>query len=416
MPMKFSLKLLIVSLISVVASSCRPSNPEIETGIWRATLKTSSAAEIPFNFELIDSAGTKYIKLINGEERLRVDEISFSSDSVFIRMPLFDTEIRAKNKGNMLSGRWIIHLANRDAVMQFDAKSGDDWRFFKANKNSNANISGRWSTTFTSLDSADTTIAVGEFREENGRVSGTFLTSTGDYRFLEGMVADNKLYLSSFDGGNAYLFTANILNDSSMVDGKFYSGFSSIKNWHGSKDENAILPDAYALTALKKGFNKIDFTFPALNGSKVSLSDDTFENKVVLVQFLGSWCPNCMDETAYLVPFYNIYNKKGVEIIGLAYERTKDFERSKKNVERLRDRFNIPYTLLLTGYTNNNAEVAASLPMLSNFEAFPTLIIIDKKGQVRKIHTGFAGPGTGKYYTEFVQEFEKTIDALLAEK
>lgn len=414
--MKYSLNIVTVFLILAAASSCKPSNPEMNAGIWRATLKTKLAAEIPFNFELIDSAGMKHINFINGEERFRVNEISFSSDSVFIKMPLFDTEIRAKNKGNTLSGQWIIHLADRDAVMQFDAKSGDDWRFFKANKNSNANISGRWSTTFTTLDSADTTIAVGEFRETNGRLSGTFLTSTGDYRFLEGTVSDNKLYLSSFDGGNAYLFTANILSDSTMVDGKFYSGFSGIKSWRASKDENAILPDAYALTAMKKGFNKIDFTFPELDGSKVSLSDDAYKNKVVLVQFLGSWCPNCMDETAYLVPFYNRYNKKGVEIIGLAYERTKDFERSKKNVERLGDRFNVPYKMLLTGFTNTNAEVTASLPMLNNFEAFPTLIIIDKKGTVRKIHTGFNGPGTGKYYTEFVKEFEKTIDDLLAEK
>lgn len=413
--MKITLNIITVFLILFSVSSCKPSDKEIDAGMWRATIKTSSAAEIPFNFELIDSAGVKYINLINGEERLRVDEISFSFDSVFIRMPLFDTEIRAKNKGNILSGQWIIHLADRDAVMQFDAKSGDDWRFFKANKNFNANVSGRWSTTFTTLDSADTTIAVGEFRETNGRLSGTFLTSTGDYRFLEGTVSDNKLYLSSFDGGNAYLFTANILSDSTMVDGKFYSGFSSIKNWRASKDKNAILPDAYALTALKKGFKKIDFIFPALDGSKVSLSDDVYKNKVVIVQFLGSWCPNCMDETAYLAPFYNRYNKKGVEIIGLAYERTKDFERSKKNVERLRDRFNVPYKLLLTGFTNKNEEVEASVPMLNNFEAFPTLIIIDKKGMVRKIHTGFNGPGTGKYYTEFVKEFEKTIDDLLAE-
>ena len=413
--MKFFLNIVIVFLIATFASSCKPSNREMNGGIWRATLKTSSAAEIPFNFELVDSSGTKFVTIINGMERLRVDEILFSSDSIFIKMPLFDSEIRAKNQGNILSGKWILHLADKDAVMQFDAKSGDDWRFFKANKNSNANISGRWSTTFTSLDSLNSTIAVGEFRQENGRISGTFLTSTGDYRFLEGTVSDNKLYLSSFDGGNAYLFTANIVNDSTIMEGKYYSGFSGIKNWRARKDENAILPDAYALTALKKGYNKIEFTFPALDGSKVSLSDDTYRNKVVLVQFLGSWCPNCMDETAYLVPFYKRYNKKGVEIIGLAYERTKDFERSRKNVGRLRDRFNVPYKMLITGFTNKNAEVAASLPMLNNFEAFPTLIIIDKKGAVRKIHTGFSGPGTGKYYSEFVQEFEKTIDDLLAE-
>ena len=41
---------------------------------------------------------------------------------------------------------------------------------------------------------------------------------------------------------------------------------------------------------------------------------------------------------------------------------------------------------------------------------------IDKKGEVRKIHTGFSGPGTGKYYEEFTKEFEKLTEDMLAEK
>ncbi len=413
--MKFTANIESVLIMLLALASCKSSDQEMTSGVWRATLKTNSAAEIPFNFEVIDSAGSKHINIINGEERFRVDEISFTSDSVFIKMPLFDSEIKAKNKGDVLSGQWIKHLADSDAVMAFDARAGDDWRFFKASENQEANISGRWSTTFTSLDSADTTIAIGEFRQEKGRMLGTFLTSTGDYRFLEGTVSDNKLYLSCFDGSNAYLFTGNILNDSTIADGKFYYGLSGIDNWNARKDENAILPDAYSLTALKKGYDKIDFTFPALDGRKVSISDEKYKNKVVLVQFLGSWCPNCMDETAYLVPFYNKYKDKGVEIIGLAYERTKDFERSKMNVVRLRDRFDVPYEMLITGFTKDKAEVATSLPMLNNFEAFPTLMMIDKKGKVRKIHTGFSGPGTGEYYTKFVKEFEQTIDEMLAE-
>jgi len=413
--MKFTLNTAFIFVLILAFSSCKTTDQDMKPGIWRATLKTSSAAEIPFNFEVIDSAGSKHIAIINGEERFKVDEISFTSDSVFIKMPLFDSEIKAKNKGDVLTGQWIKHLADSDVIMDFEARAGDSWRFFKANKNSNPNITGRWSSTFTSIDSADTTIAIGEFRQKNGQLSGTFLTSTGDYRFLEGTVSDNKLYLSSFDGGYAYLFTGNVLNDSTIADGKFYSNFSDIENWNASKDEKAILPDAYSLTGLKKGFNKIDFTFPALDGRKVSFSDKKYKNKIVLVQFLGSWCPNCMDETSYLVSFYEKYKNKGVEIIGLAYERTKDFEREKTNVKRLRDRLNVPYEILVTGFTKDKAEVLTSLPMLNNFEAFPTLIITDKKGVVRKIHTGFNGPGTGKHYTEFVQEFEKTIDDLLAE-
>jgi hypothetical protein len=47
--------------------------------------------------------------------------------------------------------------------------------------------------------------------------------------------------------------------------------------------------------------------------------------------------------------------------------------------------------------------------------AFPTTIFIDKKGQVRHIHTGFSGPGTGKYYDQYVEEFNRLIDKLVSE-
>lgn len=405
-----------VCLLLGVLSSCGTSSTqELKTGIWRATLKTESGAEIPFNFEVQDSAGVRFINIINGKERFRVDEISMNSDSLFIKMPLFDSEIRARIKGKLLDGEWIRRLPEGDVAMKFDAKAGDSWRFFKADKKSKINPSGRWSATFTSSNAADTTIAVGEFAQKEGRLSGTFLTSTGDYRYLEGTVSDENLYLSCFDGANAYLFTGKLINDSTLVEGKFYAGLKGIYDWVARKDDKAILPDAYSLTALKTGYKKIDFSFPDLEGNKVSLSDPKFKSKLVLVQFFGSWCPNCMDETAYLVPFYKKYREKGVEIVALAYERTTDFEKSKRNVDRLRKRFNVPYDMLLTGYTNDKTQVAESLPMLENFIAFPTLIVIDKKGIVRKIHTGFTGPGTGKHYTEFVNEFERTINNLLTE-
>jgi peroxiredoxin len=415
--MKYVLNItLFLTLLSLFSSCSSKSDTGFSEGIWRATLKTGSGAEIPFNFEVTDSANQKFLDVINGKERFRVNEISITADSVLIQMPLFDSEIRAVLKNKVLSGRWIKHYADSDEVLQFHAKFNDDWRFFKVNPETKSDISGRWSVTFNTADKKNSYVAVGEFSQENGRVLGTFLTATGDYRFLEGTVSDGNLYLSCFDGSHAYLFTGKLLNDKTIVDGKFYSGFSYMETWTGKKDDAAILPDAYSLTNLKEGYDKIDFSFPGLDGKKVSISDKKFKNKIVLVQFFGSWCPNCMDETAYLTSFYKEYQQKGVEIIGLAYERSKDFERSKKNVMRLRDRFSVPYDMLITGFTNDKVEVSKSIPMLDKFMAFPTLMIIDKGGKIRKIHTGFSGPGTGTHYTEFVKEFENTIDGLLAEK
>ncbi len=415
--MKYFFNLIVVGLFIILISSCKGTfDGELEKGIWRATLKTGSAEEIPFNFEITDSADQKLLDIINGKERFRVNEISTLSDSVIIQMPLFDSEIRAALNNQTLSGQWIKHYADSDEVMQFNAKKGDSWRFFKDKTATNTAISGRWSVTFNTLNNKSSYASVGEFTQENGRVFGTFLTTTGDYRFLEGTVSDQKLYLSCFDGSHAYLFTGKLLNDSTITEGKFYSGLSSIETWTANKNEKAILPDAYSITDLKDGYDQIDFSFPGLDGKKVSLFDQKFKNKIVLVQFFGSWCPNCMDETAYLTSFHKKYQDKGVEIVALAYERTKDFERSKKNIARLRDRFSVPYDMLVTGFTKDKVEVSKSLPMLKTFMAFPTLMIIDKNGKIRKIHTGFSGPGTGTHYADFVKEFEKTIDDLLAEK
>jgi thiol-disulfide isomerase/thioredoxin len=388
------------------------AKPQLQTGRWRGALKTASGNEIPFIFEISDIAGKKQMTIFNGAERFKVTDVNVNGDSVAIKMPLFESEFKLKISDGTLSGKWIKHLADSDAVVDFTAVYGNSPRF-KTDQKPAANISGRWAVGFG--EGEEKNFAVGEFKQDDAKLTGTFLTTTGDYRFLEGVVSGDSLYLSCFDGGHAYLFKAKIKGDSITV-GKFYSGRTGTDVWTAVKDANAKLPDAYSLTALKPGVKKLAFTFNDLNGKKVSLSDERFKNKVVIVQIMGSWCPNCMDETAYLVNYYKKYQPKGVEIVGLAYERTPDFTRSQTALRQLVGRFNIPYPILITGYTPARGEAAKSLPMIEKVLGFPTTIIIDKKGDVRKIHTGFSGPGTGEHYIEFITEFEKLTDDLLAEK
>ncbi|MFM6976066.1 MAG: peroxiredoxin family protein [Sphingobacteriaceae bacterium] len=413
-----SFRLSAVLFLFTILSACKNSDvADLKNGVWRATLKTETGVEIPFNFELADSAGIKYLDIINGKERFRVNEITQADDTILIQMPLFDSEIKAVLSGNKLTGKWVKHLATKNVGMEFQAEPNANWRFFKANESpAKVNLTGKWSTTFITADEdKDTTLAIGQFTQEGSKLYGTFLTSTGDYRFLEGTVSGDKFYLSCFDGCHAFLFSGKVSGDM-ITEGKMYSGYSGVENWTAKKDENAVLPDAYSLVSLKPGLKSIDFTFNDLTGKPVSLKDQQFKNKVTVIQFFGSWCPNCMDETAFMVPFYNKYKDKGFAVIGLGYERSTDVERARTNIGRLKDRFQVPYPLLITGYINKPEEVIKSIPMLNAFMAFPTTIIIDKKGEVRKIHTGFSGPGTGKYYTEFAEEFEKLIQELLAEK
>jgi len=399
----------ILAAALVLTFGASQAQNKLKTGIWRGALRPGTPTELPFNFEVKDTAGKQQIAIINGAEHFRVPDVTLAGDSVFIKMPLFDSEFKLKLDEGKLAGKFIKHLGLRDSYTDFSAIPDAPYRFFRTPEKSAYNVSGRWSAIFGSGNSRDTT--VGEFKQVGSRVTGTFLTTTGDYRYLEGTVSGNQLYLSCFDGGHTFLFTATIKDDQTLTDGKFGGDA-----WTAVKDANAKLPDAYSLTALKPGYKKLAFSFTDMSGNKVSLTDPKFKDKVVIVQFMGSWCPNCMDETAFLVNYYKKYHPKGVEIVGLAYERTTDFDKSKKTLTQLKNRFNIPYTLLITGYTNNKNETAKSLPMLANFVAFPTTVIIDKKGDVRKIHTGYSGPGTGEHYTEFVNEFDKLTEDLLAEK
>ena len=407
-------KSIIGALVLTAFVNITSAQSKLATGIWRGALKTKSGNEIPFNFEVSNVGGKQELAVINSTEHFKVTDVRSQGDSVFIKMPLFDSEFKLKLSGNTLDGNWVKHLATNDVLTPFTATANTPYRFIAKPEAPAQNVSGRWSAIIGEGDGRDTT--VGEFSQTGNKVTGTFLTTTGDYRFLEGTVSGDQLYLSCFDGGHAFLFTAKIKDANTIADGKFFSGLSGTDVWTAVKNENAKLPDAYSLSALRSGYKKIAFSFKDINGKTVSLDDARYKNKVIIVQILGSWCPNCMDETAYMVNYYKKYQPKGVEVIGLAYERTTDFARSQKTLAQMKNRFDVPYPLLITGFTSDKKETAKSLPMLTQVVGFPTTIIIDKSGDVRKIHTGFSGPGTGEHYTEFVNEFEKLTDDLLAEK
>lgn len=121
-----------------------------------------------------------------------------------------------------------------------------------------------------------------------------------------------------------------------------------------------------------------------------------------------------MDETRFLAPWYDQNKNRGIEIIGLAYERKPDFKYASERVKRMIEKLDVSYDFVIAG-TDDKATASSTLPMLNRIAAFPTTIFIGKDGLVKKIHTGFSGPGTGEYYEQFKEEFNQTINELLAE-
>lgn len=410
------MRIFLIALICISLAACnskpqQKSTATLKTGMWRATIDIQGQ-QLPFNFEVLkDSSGGYDIYLHNAEERLLLDEVTVTADSLDAVLHIFDANIKAKIKGDSLVGFFIKNY-EKDYILPFSAKHGETHRFEKASSQNNIpDFNGTYEVIFT--NAVDTTNAIGIFKQQGDSVTGTFLTSTGDYRYLQGNVADGVLQLSTFDGNHAYLFRARKKEDGKLY-GEYFSGKTFSATWVGVKNEKAVLPDAESLTFLKPGYKKIEFSFPDVAGNKVSLEDEKYKNKVVILQLFGTWCPNCLDETQFLSPWYEQNKSRGVEIIGLAFERKADFEYASNRVKKMITKLNVSYNFVIAG-TNDKDSASAALPMLNKVGAFPTTIFIGKDGTVKKIHTGYAGPGTGIYYEQGIERFNEIVSELLNE-
>jgi thiol-disulfide isomerase/thioredoxin len=422
-PLAFSM------FLSLVLTGCHRGTPQSEAagtntappasqstgvklGSYRVVLQTPGG-ELPFGLDLVpkDSGVVGY--LVNGQERLLLSEVKIDGSHLEIRMPGYENVLTADAMGDQLRGEvFLVKLGGKDQHVPLEATLGENYRFFASPATDNADLSGRWAVTFTE-EGGPPEVAVGEFSQAHDTVSGTFLTTTGDHRFLAGQVKGDQVYLSTFDGAHVFLYKARLMPDGTLA-GDFWSGLAYHEKWTARRDAAAELPDAYGLTAMRPGIRRFDFAFPDLSGTTVSSKDPQFRGKVLIVALAGSWCPNCHDEAAFLEPLYQDYRGKGLEIVSLMFEHFGDFPRAAEATRRFRQHYGIEYTTLIAGISDKD-DAAKRLPMLKSFVAFPTTIFIDRKGNVRKIHTGYSGPATGDHYVQFVNEVKTTLDQLLAE-
>ncbi len=380
-------------------------------GIWVAELMVMDGEILPFNFKLTKNTAERFsMEIYNAEEVISVDEVQIDGDSITIRTPVFEGYLAGTFSKSKIEGKFIKESLDR--IVPFTATYGEAERFRVKNKVT-SNVSGIWEAEFNG-GTADAYMAKGIFTQSGSKVTGTFRTTTGDYRYLEGVMDGDSLKISAFDGAHAFLFTAQVLD--STMNGIFYSGNHSKEPFVAKRNENFELPSEDSLTFLKEGYNKFTFSFPDASGRTVSLDNDRFKNKVVLVQIMGTWCPNCLDETKFFVNYLKENPNKDIEVVSLAFEYAKTPEGAFKSIERLSDRIGVGYPILLAQYgTSDKDKAQEKLPMLNHVLSYPTTIFIDKKGEVRKIHTGFNGPATGEKYAEFKAEFDEFVKLLLSE-
>ncbi len=375
---------------------------------WRASLHCPGG-EIPFGLEL-ERRGSKWTGvLINGTERIAVPRTRWDGRELILNIAHYDSRIVAKLQPNgELAGLWKKTSGPESVTrIPFRATRGLEGRFADSAASDGTAIQGRWEVDFQK--SSDPAVAIFE-NLSDGTVQGTFLTTTGDYRYLAGSFSDDRLQLSCFDGAHAFLFDARRKPDGSL-EGDFWSRDSWHETWTARRNDEVELPNAFEQTVRNERANIADFVLSDVDGRPQALAD-LVAGKVSLVVLFGSWCPNCHDLTSYLVELHERYAGRGLSITALAFELTGNFDRDAKQLKIYAERFGLPYPILLAGLADKN-KASLAFPFVDRLRSYPTTLFFASDGTLDAIHTGFTGPATGQAYTDLRASFEARIEALL---
>ena len=401
-------RLAVCCVLALALPGCSPAPSPIATGAWRAWLD-SPGGELRFGLEIsIGSDGLRAV-LINGTERIPVPQAEIDGRWVKLGVPRYDSAIvaRLSRDGTRLDGTWRkAPDTEKDSRLTFHAVVGD---LGCASSESSRWVDGRWLVDFESNELP--AVAILESRE-HGSVHGTFLTTTGDYRYLAGCTDGDHLTLSVFDGAHAFLFTARLRADDSL-DGDFWSRDSWHESWTARRDETAELPDGFELTTWS-AVDLADIVYPDLSGTPRSLADPAFAGKARIVEVLGSWCPNCNDSASFLAELDRTYGDRGLSILGLAFEISGEFERDAEQVRRFKQHHGLEFPILVAGLADKD-EASRNFPLIDRVRSYPTTIFLHGDGRVRAVHQGFTGPATGDAYAALRRDYVSIVEELLLE-
>jgi thiol-disulfide isomerase/thioredoxin len=406
--------LILIILCSTAYTANSQSTKKIKKGKWIGELQLSDSDVLPFELLIEKRKGSYSYAVINGDEKIRLQEQQTSGDSLRLSFPYFNSEIVFDiTSKKTIRGLWYNHN-KKNYCIPFQAKRDKRNRFINttnANKTDFANVNGRWAVTFEpNTNSAYPAVGVFHQNSSDNTVSGTFLTETGDYRYLSGNTTKDSLYISCFDGSHAFLFKAK--KEGEHLTGKFFSGKHWSSDWIAELNSKATIKDPEELTYVKDE-GEVAFELQTIEGETFTFPNKALEDKVVIIQIMGSWCPNCLDETHYYKSLYEKYHDKGLEIISIGYETGDTFIEQSKSIARLKEKLVLDFIFLVGGKASKSL-ASDHFEMLNEVISFPTSIFIGRDGKVKRVHTGFNGPGTGVYYQEYIEKTNALIESLLA--
>jgi thiol-disulfide isomerase/thioredoxin len=380
-----------------------PLTAQSPAGPWRATLDVAGGG-LRFSIALASTRGGWSGRLCNGERCSPFTGVRVRGDSVILELADFAAAIHARLASDSLRGEYRNVGSRGPRVIPFRAARGA-WPAERGP----AALLGRWDALFFGDWGASPRVF--EFRNGSRGLEGTIISNSGDYGHFWGRAQADSFSLAHFDGSFVYMLTGRLEGDT--LRGTFHAGLRTQTHWKAVRSTGRPHLKAPTEVTTADTTTPFRFSFPALDGRPVNQDDARFRGKVVLLDIFGTWCPTCHDAAPTLVRLWRKYHRRGLEIVGVAFEVTGDTAVDGALVRRYRDKFDIPFPLLLGGVSDPQ-EVAAALPQLDGFGAFPTTVFLGRDGRVKRVHAGFYGPATGPQHDALVKEVEKEVERLLS--
>ena len=236
------MKLIFILLfITISANSFSQEGVQLrlKKGQWLSELQLTKTDILSFDM-LVEKDGKNYsFFVINGEEKIALDSAHVINDSVHLMFPFFNSELVFHvDTKKAVSGYWQNYNKGDHYKIDFTSQRTKCKRTSHLKKNNNSiNVHGKWELEFEH-NTTSSYPAVGIFKQEvnSTLLTGTYLTETGDYRFLAGKIFGDSLYLSCFDGSHALLFKASNINGT--LKGKFFSGSHWQSEWVAKRNDS----------------------------------------------------------------------------------------------------------------------------------------------------------------------------------
>lgn len=373
------------------------------SGAWDARVSVNGV-DIPFRFELFVHGARADGAFFNGDERVASTGGEFAGGVLSLEFGHYASRLTATWADDRLEGSY----ERPNAKYAFSARPHVPELVPTARAPA---IDGDWDIAVNSPKGESAWRLF--VRQSGPRVTASILRVDGDTGTLDGSYRDGKFSLSHFSGARPLLLELTPTGDDALSiveNGK--TQYTALRSAVARARRLPEPADPASWTAVRDASEPLRFTGKTLKGAVVTSSDRRFAGKVVVLDVMGSWCPNCHDEAPFLAELDRKFRGRGLEVVSLSFEDAEQLA----NPARLRafiERYGIEHTVLLAG---EPSELAQKLPQAVNLNTWPATFFIGRDGRVRSVHAGFAGKATGAAHERLRTEVTTTVERLLAEK